>query len=80
MLSMRHSLTGMDPEDWIVATDTGSYWGRSWGADGVTFVKANAYRYSSREQASAKIAELAAAGDARDYHVEALPPGRRSRY
>ena len=70
----------MDSEDWIVATNTGSYWGKSWGADGVTFVRANAYRFSSREQASAKISELVAGGDERDYHVEALPPGRRSRY
>lgn len=70
----------MDSENWIVATGTGSYWGKSWGADGVTYVRANAYRYSSHEQASAKIAELVAAGDVREYHVEALPPGRRSRY
>jgi hypothetical protein len=70
----------MDSEDWIVATDTGSYWGKSWGADGVTFVRANAYRYLSRELATAKIDELVAGGDTRDYHVEAIPPGRRSRY
>ncbi|HZP49604.1 hypothetical protein [Actinocrinis sp.] len=70
----------MGSEDWIVATDTGSYWGRSWGADGVTFVRANAYRYPSREQAAAKIDELVAGGDARDYHVEAIALGRRSRY
>jgi hypothetical protein len=67
----------VDSTSWIIATDAGSYWGRSFGADGVTFVRANAYRYASRELATAQIAELAAAGDTRDYHIEALPPSRR---
>jgi hypothetical protein len=67
----------MDSMSWIIATDAGSYWGKSFGADGVTFVRANAYQYTSRELAAAKIAELSAAGDAREYHVEALPPGRK---
>lgn len=70
----------MDPQNWIIATDSGSYWGRSWGADGVTFVRANAHRYPSREQAASKIAELVASGDARAYHVEQVPPGHRYRY
>jgi hypothetical protein len=70
----------MDSDNWIIATDSGSYWGKSWGAPGVTFVKANAYHYASREHAATQIAELVAAGDVRDYHVEELPPGRRSRY
>jgi hypothetical protein len=70
----------MDCEDWIIATDSGSYWGRSWGADGVTFVRANAHRYPSHEQATAKIAELAAHGDERAYHVEQVGLGRRYRY
>jgi hypothetical protein len=70
----------MDPENWIIATNTGSYWGKSWGADGLTYVRANAYCYSSREHAAKMIAQLVASGDERDYHVEALPPGRRSRY
>jgi hypothetical protein len=70
----------MDSENWIIATDTGSFWGKSWGADGVTFVKANAYRYPTRERASAKIAELTAGGDTHSYHTEEVPPGRRSRY
>ena len=70
----------MDSTSWIIATDSGSYWGKSWGADGVTFVKANAYQYSSPGHAAARIAELVAGGDVRTYHVEALPPGRRSRY
>ena len=74
------SLTGMDSENWIVATDSGSYWGRSWGAEGVTFVRANAHQYSSRAQAASKIAELAASGDERAYHVEQIPSGRRYRY
>ena len=64
---------------WIIATDSQSYWGKSWGADGVTFVKANAYRYPSPESAESRIAELAAAGDARSFHVEELPPGRKWR-
>ena len=67
----------MDSMSWIIATDAGSYWGRSFGADGVTFVRANAYQYDSPELAAAQIAELAATGDTRDYHVEALPPGRK---
>jgi hypothetical protein len=70
----------MDSMSWIIATDSGSYWGRSFGADGATFVRANAYQFASRELAAARIAELVAAGDTRAYHVEALPPGRRSRY
>jgi hypothetical protein len=74
------SLADMDSESWIIATASGSYWGKSWGADGVTFVKANAYHYTSREQAAKTIAELLAGGDAREYHIEVLPPGRRQRY
>jgi hypothetical protein len=70
----------MDSTSWIIATDSGSYWGRSFGADGVTYVMANAYRYNSAELAAAQIATLAAAGDTRSYHVEVLPTGRRSRY
>lgn len=74
------SLTVMDSEDWIIATDSGSYWGRSWGTEGVTFVRANAHRYDSRDQAAAKITELVAHGDERAYHVEQVGPGRRYRY
>lgn len=70
----------MDSTSWIIATDSGSYWGRSFGADGVTFVMANAYKYTSPELATAQIEALAAAGDSRSYHVEVLPTGRRSRY
>jgi hypothetical protein len=62
---------------WIIATDAGSYWGKSWGADGITFVKANAYRYTSRENAAKCIAELAGTEHARAFHVEELPPGRK---
>lgn len=67
----------MDSTSFIIATDSGGYWGKSFGADGVTFVMANAYKYDSPALASARIAELAAAGDTRSYHVEALPPGRK---
>ena len=67
----------MDSTSWIIATDTGSYWGKSFGKDGVTFVRANAYQYTSVELATARIAELAAAGDGRAYHVEASAPARR---
>jgi hypothetical protein len=68
----------MDSGSWIIVTDRGGYRGRSFGADGVTFVLANAYRFDSPELAAARIAELAAAGDTRAYHVEALErPGRR---
>lgn len=67
----------MDSTSWIIATDTGSYWGKSFGKDGVTFVRANAYQYASVELATARIAELVAAGDSRAYHVEPLPTARR---
>jgi hypothetical protein len=67
----------MDSTNYIIATDAGGFWGRSFGADGVTFVRSNAYKYDSVELAAARIADLAAAGDTRVYHVEALPPGRR---
>ena len=70
----------MDSENWIIATDSGSYWGKSWGADGVTFVRANAHQYPSQAHAESKIAELAAGGDERTYHVEQVPSGRRYRY
>jgi hypothetical protein len=67
----------MDSTSWIIATDAGGYWGKSFGKDGVTFVRANAYQYTSRESAAAQIAELAAAGDSRAYHVEPSPPTRK---
>lgn len=67
----------MDSTSWIIATDTGSYWGRSFGRDGVTFVRANAFQYDSQELAAAQIATLVADGDARAYHVEASAPNRR---
>jgi hypothetical protein len=67
----------MDSTSFIIATDSGGFWGRSFGADGVTFVRSNAYKYDSVEQAAACITDLLAAGDTRAYHVEALPPGRR---
>jgi hypothetical protein len=67
----------MDSTSWIIATDTGSYWGKSFGKAGVTFVRANAFQYDSQELAAAQIAELVAAGDARSYHVEASTPNRR---
>ena len=67
----------MDSTSFIIATDSGGFWGRSFGADGVTFVRSNAYKFDSVELAAARIAELAASGDTRSYHVEALPPGRR---
>jgi hypothetical protein len=70
----------MDPMSWIIATDSDSYWGRSFGADGVTFVRANAYRYDSPELAAACIDQLAANGDEHAYHVEVAPANRRSRY
>ena len=80
MSGAARNLTRMDSENWIIATDSGSYWGRSWGADGVTFVRANAHRYPSHEKAASKIAELAESGDVRAYHVEQVGPGRRYRY
>lgn len=67
----------MDSTSWIIATDAGSYWGKSFGKDGVTFVRANAFQYDSPEKAAAQIAVLVASGDARAYHVEASLPGRR---
>ncbi len=67
----------MDSMSWIIATDTGGYWGRSFGKDGVTFVRANAFRYDSPKLAATQIAELAATGDARSYHVEESAPNRR---
>ena len=62
---------------WIIASDSDSYWGRCWGVDGMTFVRANAYRYSSPERAAACIADLAAAGSTAALHVEELPGRRR---
>lgn len=62
---------------WIIATDSGSYWGRSWGADGITFVKANAYRFDSPQLAAQCIADLAANDGSRTFHVEELPPGKK---
>jgi hypothetical protein len=70
----------MDSMSWIIATDSGSYWGKSFGADGVTFVRANAYQYASPELAASRIDELVAGGDSRTYHVEVSLPTRRSRY
>jgi len=67
----------MDSMSFIIATDSGGFWGRSFGADGVTFVRSNAYKYDTVELAASGIADLTAAGDPRSYHVEALPPGRR---
>lgn len=65
---------------WIIATDSESYWGRSFGVEGVTFVRANAHHFDSPELAAARIAELAAAGDTRHYHVQMQPLRRKSRY
>ncbi len=62
---------------WIIASDSESYWGRCWGVDGLTFVRANAYRYSTRESAAACIADLNAAGAPAALHVEELPARRR---
>lgn len=67
----------MDSTSFIIATDSGSFWGRSFGADGVTYVRSNAYKFDSEESAAARIAELVAGGDTRVYHVEVLPAGRR---
>jgi hypothetical protein len=67
----------MDSTTFIIATDSEGFWGRSFGADGVTFVRSNAYKYDSVELAAACIAKLTASGDTRAYHVEILPPGRR---
>lgn len=67
----------MDSSSFIIATNTGSYWGRSFGKDGVTFVRANAYQFASVALAAARIAELVAAGDSRSYHVEVSAPARR---
>jgi hypothetical protein len=64
---------------WIVASDSGKYWGKAWGADGLTYVRANAYRYSSPDKAAACIAERRSAGDTAALHVEELPAGRRYR-
>jgi hypothetical protein len=46
--------------------------------DGLTYVRANAYRYPSPESAAACIADLAAAGGTAALHVEEL--GLRRRY
>jgi hypothetical protein len=62
---------------WIIASESGRYWGRNWGVDGLTFVRANAYRYESPDSAAACIAELRAAGNTTTLHVVELPPGRR---
>ncbi len=71
----------MDAMSWIIATDSDGYWGKSFGADGVTFVRANAYQFSTAELAATRIAELEAAGDPHKYHVQPQPPGRsRPRY
>jgi hypothetical protein len=67
----------MDSTSFIIATNSGSFWGRSFGADGVTYVRSNAYKYDSEELAAACIAGLVADGDTRNYHVEALSAGRR---
>jgi hypothetical protein len=67
----------MDSTSWIIATDAGSYWGKSFGKDGFTFVRANAYQFASRELASARIAELLAADNSRAYHIEASAPVRK---
>jgi hypothetical protein len=67
------------PASWIVASNSESYWGKSWGADGMTYVRANAYRYSSPDSAAACIAELKAAGSKVALHVEELPAGRKYR-
>jgi hypothetical protein len=65
----------MDSTSFIIATDSGGFRGRSFGADGVTFVRSNAYKFDSPELAADRITELAASGDTRTYHVEQLPPG-----
>lgn len=70
----------MDSMSWIIATDSEGYWGTSFGAEGVTFVRANAYQYATPELAAGRIAELVAAGDTRNFHVKAHLPGRRTRY
>ncbi|HEX4786983.1 MAG TPA: hypothetical protein VH372_00870 [Actinospica sp.] len=67
------------PASWIVASNSESYWGKSWGADGMTYVRANAYRYSSPDGAAACIAELKAAGTTVALHIEELPAGRKYR-
>lgn len=67
----------MESTSWIIATDAGSYWGKSFGQDGFTFVRANAYQFASRELASARIAELVAVDDSRACHVEASAPVRK---
>jgi hypothetical protein len=67
----------MNSTSFIIATNSGSFWGRSFGAEGVTYVRSNAYKYDSEELAAARIAGLVAGGDTRDYHVEALPASRR---
>jgi hypothetical protein len=64
---------------WIIASDSDTYWGKSWGVDGLTFVRANAYRYASPDRATACITELRAAGNAGAFHIEELPAGRRYR-
>ena len=62
---------------WIIASNSDRYWGKSWGVDGLTYVRANAYRYSSPDSAAACIAELRAAGNTAALHVEELPPRRK---
>lgn len=69
----------MDSISWIIATDAGSYWGKSWGADGVTFVKANAYRYATLQLAADRISELTAEGGTHSFHIEELPSSRKWR-
>ncbi|MBR7838680.1 hypothetical protein KDL01_35760 [Actinospica durhamensis] len=62
---------------WIIASDSDSYWGRCWGVDGLTFVRANAYRYPTAESAAACIADLQAAGTTAVLHVEQSSLRRR---
>jgi hypothetical protein len=45
----------------------------------MTYVRANAYRYSSPDGAAACIAELKAAGTTVALHIEELPAGRKYR-
>jgi hypothetical protein len=63
---------------WIIASDSDSYWGRCWGVDGLTYVRANAYRYPSPTSAAKALADLNAAGGKAVLHVEEL--GLRRRY
>jgi hypothetical protein len=62
---------------WIIASNSDRYWGKSWGVDGLTYVRANAYRYPSPDSAAACIAELRAAGNTFALRIEELPPGRK---